>query len=63
VILGLHLGLRTHPTVIDGLSAVLKRSDHAVSRSADHGCLCGFPEAKFYLDTAHEAVPGYLPLT
>jgi hypothetical protein len=27
-----------------------------------HGRFCGFPEAKLYLDTAHDAVPGYFPL-
>ncbi|MHB2020497.1 MAG: hypothetical protein ACYCW6_26475 [Candidatus Xenobia bacterium] len=28
-----------------------------------HGKFCGRPEAKVYLDTPHEAVPGYVPLT
>lgn len=27
-----------------------------------HGRFCGFPEAKIYLDTPHNAVPGYFPL-
>jgi hypothetical protein len=27
-----------------------------------HGRFCGPPEAKVYLDTAHEEVPGYVPL-
>lgn len=28
-----------------------------------HGRFCGFPEAKVYLDTPHEDVPGYFSLT
>jgi hypothetical protein len=28
-----------------------------------HGRFCGFPEAKLYLDSRHENVPGYFPLT
>ncbi len=27
-----------------------------------HGRFCGFPEAKLYLDSRHEDVPGYFPL-
>jgi hypothetical protein len=27
-----------------------------------HGRFCGFPEAKLYLDSPHEDVPGYFPL-
>ncbi len=27
-----------------------------------HGKFSGYPEAKIYLDTPHEQVPGYFPL-
>ncbi len=49
-------------TVLDRHSSVSVHIDGHVEIRWSHGRFGGHPEAKLYLDTPHNAIPGYVPL-
>ncbi|MFN0090092.1 MAG: hypothetical protein ACKVWR_07485 [Acidimicrobiales bacterium] len=49
--------------VVDRLAAQTVEVRGHVEIRWSHGRFCGHPEAKVYLDTPHEQVPGYFPLS
>lgn len=48
--------------ILDRNRGVTVSIDGHVEIRWSHGRFCGFPEAKLYLDSPHEDVPGYFPL-
>ncbi|MGH9045187.1 MAG: hypothetical protein ACRDVP_10225 [Acidimicrobiales bacterium] len=48
--------------ILDRHRGVTVTVDGHVEIRWSHGRFCGFPEAKLYLDSRHEDVPGYFPL-
>lgn len=51
-----------HAAVLDMASGDERTVRGHVEVRWSHGRFCGMPEAKVYLDTPHEHVPGYFPL-